>query len=88
VSCKTITVDGHRRRKCTTRLITGTATFTTTAARARLLRGRVIYATGSARLNRLTLHARRAITPARYTLILRRRHGHRWITTRRTITLA
>jgi hypothetical protein len=48
----------------------------------------VIYATGSARLSRLTLHARRAIRPAHYTLILRRPYGHRWTTTRRTITLA
>ncbi|MGH2872008.1 MAG: hypothetical protein ACRDL5_06050, partial [Solirubrobacteraceae bacterium] len=96
VSCQTITktvkVHGHKRkrklRKCTTRLIAASATFTTTAARATLTRGRVVYAVGSARLDRLMLRTRRAIPPGRYTLTLRHRDGRRWITTRRTITIA
>jgi hypothetical protein len=96
VSCKTITTTirrhGHKRqvhrRKCTTRVLTGTATFTTTSARATLARGRVIYATGTATLARLVLHARRPVPPGRYTLILRRRQGHRWITSRKQITIA
>ena len=73
---------------CTTRLITGTATFTTTPARATLARGRTVYATGSARLGRLTLHARRTVRPGPYTLILRRGDGRRSVTTQRKITLA
>ena len=95
VSCKTMTETvkrhGHKRkvhrRECRTRLITGTATFTATAARATLIRGRVIYATGTARLNLLVLDARRRVPAGRYTLILRRRDGRRWIVTRRTITI-
>jgi hypothetical protein len=88
----TITRHGHphrvHRRKCTTRVITGTATFTTTVARAKLMRGGVLYATGRARLNRLTLHARRRIVSGRYTLILIRRDGSRTIRTRHTIRIA
>lgn len=76
-----------RRRQCTTRLITRTATFTTTPARATLVRGSVVYATGAARLDRLLLHGRRPLRPGRYTLILRHRQGHRQITTRTQITL-
>ena len=95
VSCKqvtkTIRVHGHKRtvhrRTCTTRVISGTATFTTTIARARLVRGAVLYATGSARLDQLTLHARRVIRPGRYTLILSHPDGQRSITTHHTITI-
>ena len=69
-------------------LISGTAMFTTTAARATLLRGRLVYATGRARLYQLTLHAHRPVHRGRYTLILHHRDGRRTITTRRTITIA
>jgi len=76
VSCTTAKkkVKGQRvtRRKCTTRLISGVATFTTTPTAARLTRGRVVYAAGSAWLYYVTLDASRRITPGRYTLTLRR----------------
>jgi hypothetical protein len=67
-------VKGHRvrRRTCTTKLISGVATFTTTPTRAQLTRGRIVYATGSAWLYAVTLDASRRITPGRYTLTLRR----------------
>jgi hypothetical protein len=67
-------VKGHRvtRRKCTTKLISGVATFTTTQTAARLTRGRIVYATGSAWLYDVTLDARRPVSPGRYTLALRR----------------
>ncbi|HET6864644.1 MAG TPA: choice-of-anchor D domain-containing protein [Solirubrobacteraceae bacterium] len=76
VSCTTAKkkVKGHRvtRRKCATKLISGVATFTTTPTTARLTRGRVVYATGSAWLYAVTLDARRPVGPGRYTLTLRR----------------
>jgi hypothetical protein len=68
--------------------VSGTVTFTTTAARATLTRGRVVYATGTANLTRLVLHTRRPVRAGRYTLNLRHRYGHRWITTRRQIMIA
>ena len=84
-------VHGRRRRvrsrRCSTRVIIGAVTFTTGFARATLARGRVIYATGGARAGRLVLHARRPVRRGRYTLILSRREGRRWITTRRPITI-
>ena len=95
VSCRTVIATirrhGHRvkvrRYRCTSRHITGTVRFTTTGARARLVRGHVLYASGSIRHGRLMLHARRGTRPGRYTLILTHRHGHRLITTHRTITI-
>jgi hypothetical protein len=95
VSCRTVTATikrhGHRvkvrRYRCTSRHITGTVRFTTTGARARLVRGHVLYASGSIRHGRLMLHARRGTRPGRYTLILTHRHGHRLITTHHTITI-
>jgi hypothetical protein len=95
VSCtsitQTITVGGKKRsvkrQKCTTRLITGTATFTTTSARATLIHGQAVYATGRAWLNHLSLRTRRPVRAGRYTLILSRRVGHRWIDRRQQITI-
>ena len=95
VSCQkvteTITVN-HRQRKvthqkCTTRLIGTSATFTVAAARATLLRGNAVYATGTARSGRLVLRGRRKIRAGRYTLVLRRLAEGRWITTRRAIRI-
>lgn len=91
VSCKTVTARAHgravKRRKCTTKVIAGSATFTTTAARASLTRGQVVYASGRAWLDRLVLHARRRVPAGRYTLILRRQAGRRSITTRQPIVI-
>ena len=88
VTCRTVTVKvGGRkvkRRRCSTRLISGTATFTTTAtARASLRRGGVLYATGTASRGRLRLNARRRVPAGRYTLTL----TYRRITTRTVITI-
>jgi hypothetical protein len=87
----TVLVHGHKRsvtrQRCTTRVITGTATFTTTAATATLLHGQAVYATGRAWLGEVTLHARRPIHAGRYTLVLTRRVGHRWVVTRRVVRL-
>ena len=92
VTCKTVTVVDHgkrvKRQKCTTKTITGTASFTIARARATLTRGSVTYATGTASAQRLTLHALRAIRDGRYTLTLRRRVGGRKVTTRQSITIA
>jgi hypothetical protein len=65
------------------KLVTGPITFTATASRATLSRGRVIYATGTATASRLRLHSRRALPPGHYTLTLTSHHK----TTRQTITI-
>jgi hypothetical protein len=83
VTC-TITTRHHKKHKrCTTRTITGTATFTTSTAHATLARNGIVYATGTATRTRLTLHATRRVPAARYTLILTQRIGHRRMITRR-----
>jgi hypothetical protein len=91
VTCKTVTVLTHgkklKRQKCTTKTITGTASFTTVGARATLKRGTVTYATGTASTARVILRALRAVRPGRYTLVLTRTVGHRRVTTRRPITI-
>jgi virginiamycin B lyase len=92
VTCRTVTVKIRgrtvKRRRCNTRLISGTATFTTTGtARASLTRRGVRYATGTVTRARLKLHARRRLPAGRYTLTISyRRHGRR-ITTRTPITM-
>ena len=88
VICRTVTVRVRgrkvKRRRCKTRLITGTATFRTTGrARASLTREGRRYATGTAGRGRLVLHARRSLPAGRYTLTLR----CRGITTRQRITI-
>jgi collagen triple helix repeat protein len=83
VTC-TVTTRHHKKRKtCTTRTITGTATFTTSVAHATLTRNGIIYATGTATRTRLTLDATRRVPAARYTLTLTHRVGHRKVVTRR-----
>ncbi|HEY6397506.1 MAG TPA: hypothetical protein VIX82_08645 [Solirubrobacteraceae bacterium] len=76
-----------RRRRCTVKDVRGTPTFTTTVASATLTRGRVVYASGTARLTRLVLHPRRAVAPGRYTLTLTHGRGDRRYTTRQSVTL-
>lgn len=82
-TCRTVTkrakLHGKTRavtkQRCTTRLVPGTARFGTTIAKATLTRNGVIYATGTARLSRLTLHANRPLRAGEYTLTLTRRLG-------------
>ena len=75
-----------KRRRCTTRLITGTATFTGTT-RASLTRRGVLYATGTAGRAGLRLHATRRLSARRYTLTLIYRSGGRRITTSSPVIL-
>jgi hypothetical protein len=83
VTC-TVTTRNHKKHKtCTTRTITGTATFTTSIAHATLTRNGIVYATGTATRTRLTLHATRQVPAARYTLILTHDVGDRRMITRR-----
>lgn len=90
VTCKTVTktVKRHGKKhkvtvkKCTTKVISGSVTFTAAVAHATLERGRVIYATGTMSAAGLVLHARRSVPGGRYTLVLRQRSGRR-LTTRR-----
>ena len=96
VTCTTVTrrVKGKLRKvkRCKTKLLSGTATFTTTGVRARVSRAGGIYATGSTIPTadgsiRLVLTTRRALAPGRYTLTLRLRSHGRWITDHSHITI-
>jgi hypothetical protein len=91
VTCKTVTVVKHHEKvkgqRCTTKTITGTASFTADAARATLRRGPVTYAMGTASTTRLILHTVRAVRPGRYTLVLTRTLGRRRVTTQQPITI-
>jgi hypothetical protein len=95
VTCRTVTRTVRRhgkqhrvtRRKCTTKVISGGASFTTTRADAMLTRGNVLYATGSAWHGRLVLHARRTVRRGHYVLTLRWRDGPRTIAVRRRLTV-
>lgn len=102
ITCETIrgsaTVERHtladRVRACTGRRLSGTVKFSPVgdAVHAKLTRGRLVYAVGtrvatSHGRSQLLLTTRRAIKPGVYTLILRHRHGHRWVTRRLRITL-
>jgi hypothetical protein len=96
VSCQIISrrvtrhgrTDTVKRRKCTTKRITGTATFTATEARATLSRGRLVYAIGTAYLSTLTLHQLHPIRAGRYTLTLISGTGPRAARTSRAITIS
>jgi hypothetical protein len=76
------------RQVCTTRLVSGTATFTTTDAHATLTRAGVVYARGTARLMRLVLRQLRPLRPGSYTLTLTRRSGRRELTNRQRIIIS
>jgi hypothetical protein len=82
VTCRIVKTAGKAKRRCRTRVTTGTATVKT-RARASLTRRGVLYATGSARPGSLRLVARRQLRAGRYTLTLRSGHD----TTRRTIRI-
>jgi hypothetical protein len=93
VICRIIRVKRHgrthalKRRKCTVKHVTGSATFTATEARATLRRGRIVYAIGTAMLSRLTLRQRRPITPGGYTLSLIRGTGPDAFRTSQALTI-
>jgi Kelch motif len=75
------------RQKCTATLVAGNA-FTATTAKATLVRHGVIYATGTARLTRVTLHAgRRLVRPGEYMLTVTRQVGRRRLQTHQVITI-
>jgi hypothetical protein len=83
VTCRavkqTVQVRGRKRtrttQRCTTRAISGTATFTAAtlpaAAAARVERRRATLATGRLTAGRLSLRSSRALPAGRYTLVLR-----------------
>ena len=82
-----------KQQRCTTKLVTGPVTFTTTrpTTRATLTRAGLTYATGTAQTtpgrSRLLLTQRRTLRPGRYTLALTSHHGHHPTTTHQQITL-
>ncbi len=99
VTCKTVIhkAKGHRRtvEKCTGRLVSGVVKFTTTGAivRATVSRAGVVYAHGASVPtvgggSLLVLREARHLTRGTYTLTLRRRHDHRWVTQRVRIALS
>jgi hypothetical protein len=102
VTCNTVTATIHARgqklythaRRCTTADVAGQITLSGNAAAAhvRLVRGHQVYARGTALLMRngaikLLLGNRRPLVHGDYTLILLRRSGGRWITTRQLIKI-
>ncbi|MHB1570547.1 MAG: hypothetical protein ACYC0H_15285, partial [Solirubrobacteraceae bacterium] len=92
----------HKRRRvrvtvqrCTGRLVAGAVKFTAAgvAARARISRGRAVYATGASVATAhggtlLVLTRLLALRHGRYTLTLRRRRGRRWTIHHYRITIA
>jgi WD40 repeat protein len=95
VGCKTIkkTVTKHHKRHkvkqqlCTAKVVSSNGAFTTAAASATLARGRVVYATGTAKDGQLVLHSTKRLHAGLYTLVLRRKSRHESITTTEGITL-
>jgi hypothetical protein len=95
ITCRTVTKTVKRHiakrkvtlRRCTTRLISGTARFTAAAAHATLTRDRITYATGNAEPARLVLYESRPLRPGRYTLTLTRDVGHHRLTSREQVTI-
>jgi sugar lactone lactonase YvrE len=78
------TVKAHRR--CAPRRVSGAA-LPAAAASASLMRGAVVYATGTARGGRLVLDARRAVPAGSYMLKLRYRRAGRRTTARQAISI-
>jgi hypothetical protein len=85
---KTVRIHGHRKRvtdeQCSTKLVSGTVKFTISARTvATLSHSGIVYASGWVSGPQVTLAARRAITPGRYTLS---EHRGR-VTTRRQVSV-
>ena len=98
ITCKTKIkkVQGRQRkvRKCRGRLVSGTVKFTTTgtAVHATVSRHRVVYATGvsvpaAGGGSLLVLNDTRRLVRGGYTLAVRSRRRHRWVTRRMRITI-
>ena len=93
VTCTTATKQHKKRKRCTTKLVTGPVTFTTAATdtRAALSRHGVVYATGYARDTRrgvrILLLAARRLAPGRYSLALTRWRAGRRVTTRSDVSI-
>jgi hypothetical protein len=92
ITCRSITATRggkkHRAKRCRIKLISATATFTTTSAEATLTRRGLTYATGVARLTDLVLYDRRPLHRGSYTLILTRQLGGYRVISREQITIA
>ncbi len=93
VVCKTVTRHHKKQVRCTGRLVSGTLILTgSSAMQVTLTRSGTKYATGQS-LNlghgrsELVLAPLRPVRRGTYTLTLRHRHGRRWITSRRHITM-
>jgi len=93
VTCKSVTVKVKgkkvKKNKCSTKLVSGTVTFTTSSAvrHASISRGDVLYATGLVTSKGLVLHALRKVKAGRYTLTVRYRQGDRQMVKRSQIAL-
>jgi hypothetical protein len=94
ITCRTITktVRHHRHKitKCTGKLVSGPIKFTTASAHATISRAGRVYATGTSistgRPSRLlVMRNRHDLAAGLYTLTLRARHAHRWVTRRAPI---
>jgi hypothetical protein len=76
-----------RRIVLATRTIPSTPIFTPVRAEAILSQGRHVDARGTARHSRLVLYSRHALKPGTYSLALRHRSGHHWVTAHTQLVL-
>jgi hypothetical protein len=75
------------KKKCTTKLTSSPVTFTASSASATISRASHVYATGSLRDGKLTLHAPKALRAGRYTLALTTGTGKNKQTTKEQVTV-
>ncbi|MGA2009987.1 MAG: choice-of-anchor D domain-containing protein [Solirubrobacteraceae bacterium] len=93
VMCTTVTKHDATRRTCTTRLVSGVVKITLNRGDtiATLSREHTVYARGqairTARSYAFRLRELRPLPPGAYTLTLRTREHHRWVTSDTSVTL-
>jgi hypothetical protein len=75
-------------KKCTTKLTSEPVTFTASSASASVSRAGKVYATGSLRDGKLTLHASKLLHAGRYTLALTTGSGKTKHTTKQPLTIS
>jgi hypothetical protein len=92
VSCKSLTKTVKHTKKtvkrCSTQLTSSPVSFTASAARATVSRAGHVYATGSLRDGKLSLHTSKTLRAGRYTLKLTTGSGKSKHTTTESLTVA
>jgi hypothetical protein len=92
VSCKSVTKTVKHKKKtvqrCSTQLTSSPVSFTASAASATVSRAGHVYATGSLRDGKLSLHTSKTLRAGRYTLKLTTGSGKSKHTTTQSLTVA